>query len=55
MNNKDAINLDRMIGLAFIAMNESETNNKLLRTRNDILVVKCINYDRVVQDLDWIK
>lgn len=55
MNNKDAINLDKMIGLACIAMNESEKNNKQLKTRNAILNTKCANYDRVVKECNRLK
>jgi len=55
MNNKDAINLYKMLGFTCIAMNESETNNKLLRTRNEILEAKCINYDCVVKERNELK
>lgn len=55
MKNKDAIDLDKMIGLACIAMNESENNNKRLRMRNEILETKCVNHDCVVEERDGLK
>lgn len=55
MSDKDAIDLDKMIGLAYIAMSESEKNNKLLRTRNSILQNKYENYDQVVKDCNGLK
>jgi len=55
MSYKDAINLDKMIGLAYIAMSESEKNNKQLRTRNSILQNKYENYECVVNDCDRLK
>ncbi|XP_060872391.1 repetitive organellar protein-like [Metopolophium dirhodum] len=50
MGDKDVINLDKMIGLACIAMSESEKNNKKLRTRHSILQNKYENYDYAVQE-----
>eukprot|EP00102_Acyrthosiphon_pisum_P008459 XP_003245130.2 PREDICTED: GRIP and coiled-coil domain-containing protein 2-like isoform X2 [Acyrthosiphon pisum] len=50
MSDNDVINLDKMIGLACIAMSESEKNNKKLRTRNSILQNKYKNYDCAVKE-----
>ncbi|CAI6362472.1 unnamed protein product [Macrosiphum euphorbiae] len=50
MSDNDVINLDKMIGLACIAMSESEKNNKKLRTRNSILQNKYKNYDWAVKE-----
>jgi len=55
MSDKDAINLDKMIGLACIAMSESEKNNKLLRSRNRLLQNKYENYDCVVKKFNRLK
>jgi len=55
MNNKDALHLDKMIGLACIAMNESEKNNKWLRARNIVLENKCTDYDQVVKECNRLK
>lgn len=55
MNEKDAINLDKMIGLAYIAMNESEKNNKWLRTRNEVLENKCKDFDHIINEYNMFK
>lgn len=55
ISDKDAINLDKMIGLACIAMSESEKNNKQLRTRNRILQNQYENYDCVVKECNRLK
>ncbi|XP_060850106.1 girdin homolog [Rhopalosiphum padi] len=55
ISDKDAINLDKMIGLACIAMSESEKNNKELRTRNTILQNKYENYNCVVKECNRLK
>ncbi|KAL4108254.1 hypothetical protein QTP88_018485 [Uroleucon formosanum] len=55
MSDKDAINLDKMIGLACIAMSESEKNNKQLRAKNSILQNKYENYDCLVNECNRLK
>lgn len=55
ISDKDAVNLDKMIGLACIAMSESEKNNKQLRTRNRILQNQYENYDCVVKECNRLK
>ncbi|XP_029346577.1 uncharacterized protein LOC100571814 [Acyrthosiphon pisum] len=55
MSYKDAINLDKMIGLACIAISESEKNNKQLRTKNSILQNKYENYDCLVKECNRLK
>lgn len=55
MNYNDSINLDKMIGLACIAMNESEENNKRLRMRNKILEITCENNHSVFKECIRLK
>jgi len=55
MSVKDAINFDKMIGLACIAMSESEKNNKQLRAENSILQNKYENYDCLVKECNRLK
>ncbi|XP_060874151.1 centrosomal protein of 112 kDa-like [Metopolophium dirhodum] len=55
MSDKYAINLDKIIGLACIAMSESEKNNKQLRTKNSILQSKYGNYDYLVKECNRLK
>lgn len=55
MNNKDVEYLDTIIGLACIAMGESEKNNKQLKTKNEILEIKCANFDRIVKERNQFK
>lgn len=55
INNKDVEYLDKIVGLACIAMGESEKNNKQLRAKNEILEIKCANYDRVVKERNTFK
>lgn len=55
MSNKDVEYLDKIVGLACIAMSESEKNNKQLRAKNEILEIKCANYDHVVKERNTFK
>jgi len=55
MSDKDAINLDKMVGLACIAISQSEKNNKQLRTNNRILQNKYENCDCLVKECNRLK
>lgn len=48
LNEKDARSLDKMIGLACIAIHKSEINNERLRKRNAILERMCSDYDELL-------
>jgi hypothetical protein len=41
MNERDAIHLEKIIGLTCIVIAEPEKNNKILNMRNTILKTKC--------------